>query len=125
MNPPQNKDATKPTPQTSDAQAPAEVEDKKKSLSLNFKLLKKQLDKILKLLTKHVTFAAILLVLVAYLFVVFKISHLATADPPPIDPSQNPQVPKIDKNAVKQIQQLEQSNTQVHSLFDAARNNPF
>jgi hypothetical protein len=123
MNPPQNKDTGKSVSASANAQQPAKTEDKK--LNLNLKSLKKQLNKALKLLAKHATFAAILLVLVAYLFVVMKISHLATADPPAIDPSQNPKVPKIDKNAIQQIQQLEQSNTEVHSFFDAARNNPF
>jgi hypothetical protein len=75
---------------------------------------------------KHVIFAAILLVLLVYVLVVFRINSLANAEPGP-----DQQViisnatPKIDPNAIKQIQALEQNNTQVHALFEQARNNPF
>ena len=34
-------------------------------------------------------------------------------------------LPKIDENAVKNIEQLEDQNIEVQSLFNEARNNPF
>lgn len=77
---------------------------------------------------KHVAFAVIIFILLAYLFMVWRISQLAIAEPSPEDASAaltDTHVPKIDKNAIKQIEQLEQSNTEIKSLFDAARTNPF
>ena len=75
---------------------------------------------------KHIVFGAVLLILLCYIFVVFKINRFANAEP---DASQQVvitnSIPKIDPNAVNQIQSLEQNNTQVHALFDQARNNPF
>lgn len=75
---------------------------------------------------KHMVFAALLIVLLSYIFVVFRINSLANAEP---DASQQVSVansiPKIDKNAVNQIQSLEQNNADVHALFEQARNNPF
>ena len=75
---------------------------------------------------KHMAFAALLIILLCYIFVVFRINTLANAEP---DSSQQVtitnSIPKIDKHAVDQIQSLEQSNTQVHALFEQARNNPF
>lgn len=88
--------------------------------------LKQQLDKYLRLVKQHISFAAILAVLLAYIIVVWQISHLATADP---DPSSQAaaatRIPKIDQKAINQIQSLEQSNTEVKALFNQARNNPF
>lgn len=88
--------------------------------------LKPLLDKFNKRFGRHAAFAVICVVLLAYVFVVLKISSLAKADPGPEQEAtvQN-SIPKIDKSAVDQIQSLEDSNTQIHSLFEQARNNPF
>jgi hypothetical protein len=65
-------------------------------------------------------------VLLAYILVVIQISQLSNAEP---DPSRqaaaSTKIPKVDQNAINQIQKLEQSNTEVHALFNQARNNPF
>ena len=75
---------------------------------------------------KHTAFVILLLILLCYIFVVFRINTLANAEP---DSTQQVtitnSIPRIDKNAVDQIQSLEQSNTQIHALFEQARNNPF
>ena len=75
---------------------------------------------------KHLAFAALLVVLLCYILVVYRINGLANAEP---DASQQVTItnaiPKIDPNAVNQIQSLEQSNTDIHALFEQARNNPF
>jgi predicted PurR-regulated permease PerM len=75
---------------------------------------------------KHAVFGCVILVLLIYVLVVLKINTLASAEPS-ADQEQvvTTSIPKIDANAVKQIQSLENSNTQVHSLFQQARNNPF
>lgn len=75
---------------------------------------------------KHTAFAVLIIILLCYIFVVFRINTLANAEP---DSTQQVtitnSIPRIDKNAVDQIQSLEQSNTEVHALFQQARNNPF
>lgn len=82
--------------------------------------------KLLPLLRKHASFIALLLVLLVYLFVVVRVSQLAGAEPSDTaDAAAAAQIPKVDKNAIEQIQALEQSNTEVKSFFNAARNNPF
>ena len=93
---------------------------------LNLNSLKKQLNKFAKAESKHLAFLATMLVLIAYLFMVWQISQLATAEPSSDETAlAQTQIPKIDKKAVNQIQSLEQNNTDIHSLFDNARNNPF
>ena len=97
-----------------------------KNVNLDLKSILPQLRKYQKLLSKHAVFTAVLVVLLAYVFMVWKIGQLATATP---DPSQTAatttKIPTVDKTAIKQIQTLEQSNTNVQTLLDNARNNPF
>ena len=75
---------------------------------------------------QHIAFGSILLVLLIYVFVVLKINTLANAEPGADQENVvTASIPKIDGNAINQIQSLENNNTQVHSLFEQARNNPF
>lgn len=77
---------------------------------------------------RHITFAVVLIILFVYLFTVWRISQLAIAEPSPEDESAilaGSRIPKIDKKAIEQIGALEASNTEIKSLFDQARNNPF
>jgi predicted PurR-regulated permease PerM len=75
---------------------------------------------------RHTVFIVILLVLLIYVVVVLKINSLANAEPTPDQETVvTGSIPKIDGTAIKQIQSLEASNTDVHSLFEQARNNPF
>ena len=100
----------------------------KKDLNFDFKTILPRLRKLQKPLSAHQTFIVTLVVLLAYVFVVWQISHLATAEPSANAQSANTTtsgVPVVDKNAIKQIQTLEQNNTSVHTLFENARNNPF
>ncbi len=96
-----------------------------KDVKLNLDALKSKVKKFLAVLAKHIIFIVLMVVLVTYLFVVWRISQLAGAEPPTADDTTTSAIPKVDKNAINQIQALEQSNTQVHSLFDSARKNPF
>lgn len=99
-----------------------------KDINLNLKSLQPQLKKAEQLLLKHAVFLAIFLVLVVYLVVVSRINQLANAEPS-VDAETTAlaksTIPRVDKSAIQQIQSLEQNNTQVKSLFDQARNNPF
>jgi hypothetical protein len=85
--------------------------------------LKTQFQKILKMEAKHAAFIGIMIVLLAYLFMVLRISQLSSSDAQAAEITAS--TPKIDANAIKQIQNLEQQNAQVRSLFNDARNNPF
>jgi len=88
--------------------------------------IKAMAAKFAKRFGKHVIFAAILAVLLVYLMMVFRINSLANADPgPDQEVVVTNSIPKVDPKAVSQIQSLEQNNTQVHALFEQARNNPF
>jgi len=83
--------------------------------SINPKVL---ISRFLKQYGRHAAFGAVILVLLAYLFVVFRISSLAGAEPTPEQQSATANlVPKVDQKAIKQIQSLEDNNTQVHSLL--------
>jgi hypothetical protein len=91
--------------------------------SINFK---PQLARLSKKLGGHVAFGAVLVVLLAYLIVVFRISSLTKAEPSPDQTaSTSTAIPKVNQTAINQIQSLEDNNTEVHSLFEQARNNPF
>ena len=95
-------------------------------LNLNLKDIQTKLSRLLKKLSMHATFAALIVTLLIYILVVWQISQLATAEPSAdAQAAAATQIPKIDQKAINQIQALEQSNTQVHSLFSSARNNPF
>ena len=91
--------------------------------SLNFKPL---LSKLVKEYGRHAVFAAIILVLLAYIFVVFRISQLSNAEPAPGQNSSNPlAIPQVDQKAISNIQSLEDNNTNIKALFENARTNPF
>jgi hypothetical protein len=97
-----------------------------KDIDLKNLNLKPRLAKLYKKYSKHAAFGAVILVLLAYLLVVFKISGLAGAEPSPEQQSETTSlIPKVDPKAVQQIQSLEATNTEIHSLFEQARNNPF
>jgi hypothetical protein len=97
-----------------------------KDLGIKSINIKQLLARYSKRFGKHVIFAAILAVLLVYLLLVFRISSLAKAEPSPDQEVEvGNSIPKVDPKAVNQIQSLEQTNTQVHALFEQARNNPF
>jgi len=101
---------------------------KNKDFKLDFKTILPRMRKLQKQLAGHQLFIAVLVVLLAYVFVVWQISSLATAEPTPEAQATNDSTsaaPAIDKNAIKQIQTLEKNSPDVHTLFEAARNNPF
>lgn len=96
--------------------------------SLNLKSLKPGplAAKYFKKYGKHTGFVILLVVLLTYVLVVMKIGTLSKAEP---DASQPPDsstlIPRVNQKAIEQIQALESNNTQIHSLFEQARNNPF
>ncbi|MBI2592106.1 hypothetical protein HYW36_01380 [Candidatus Saccharibacteria bacterium] len=81
--------------------------------------------KVLSVLVQHIAFIGLLVVLMVYLLVVWRLSQLAGAEPDASQDVAAAAIPKVDKNAIDQIEALEKSNTQIKSFFNSARNNPF
>jgi hypothetical protein len=94
-------------------------------LKLNPAAIQAQLSKIAKRYSKHAAFAAILVVLLVYILVVFKVNSLAKVEPAADAPTTASLIPKVNQKSIDRIQSLEQNNTEIHSLFEEARNNPF
>lgn len=68
------------------------------------------------------------LVAAVYGFVLFRINALSTAQPTDSDISaqtKSSTVPKIDPKVVQQIQALKDNSTNVQTLFEQSRDNPF
>ena|SRR5579862_8777851 len=118
-----DKSPAKPTTPPASSQAAAAA-PKNKDLKLpNFKTL---VPKLYKKFGKHTAFGVVLLILLVYIFVVFRISQLSNAEPTAEQTSSTASlIPKINQNAINQIQSLENNSPQVHTLFEQARNNPF
>ena len=74
----------------------------------------------------HTGFLVLIVILLTYVFVVVKISTLSKAEPGPNQaPDASSLIPRVNQKSVEQIQSLESDNTQIHSLFEQARDNPF
>ncbi|PJE65120.1 hypothetical protein COU91_03325 [Candidatus Saccharibacteria bacterium CG10_big_fil_rev_8_21_14_0_10_47_8] len=90
--------------------------------------LKPRLKKYWQKFSAHAAFVVIMIILLVYVLVVWQISKLAATEPS-VEAEDAAQaatnIPKVNRDAIGQIQSLEQSNTDIHSLFDQARNNPF
>lgn len=99
-----------------------------KNINLDLKSIKPTLEKVLKRFSKHAAFIAITLVLLVYVFLVWRISTLTSTEPSAEAESAalaETNIPRVNKKAVEQIQSLEQNSTEIQSLFNQARNNPF
>jgi hypothetical protein len=96
-----------------------------KGLKLNTASIQALLSKTAKRYSKHAAFAAILVVLLVYILVVFKVNSLAKVEPAAETPANSNLIPKVNQKSIDRIQSLEQNNTEIHSLFEEARNNPF
>ena len=69
-----------------------------------------------------------LLILVLYGFLVYRVNVLNNAEPSSTDISskgQTASVPHVDPALVQQLQSLQDNSTNVKSLFNDARDNPF
>jgi hypothetical protein len=77
---------------------------------------------------RYLTFSVVITFLIVYAFLTYRINTLANREPSDDDVllvlKAIPR-PKVDKATVDKIQQLQDQNVEVKSLFDQARNNPF
>jgi len=94
---------------------------------ISFASIKIKLQAALPKIYQHVNFAAVIIILLVFIFTVWRISQLASAEPSPDQEgtSDVTNVPKVDPKALSQVTQLENNSPQVHALFNQARNNPF
>lgn len=99
-----------------------------KNSNLDLKTIKIQIQKLLKVETRHAAFLVIMIILTVYLITVWRIGQLATAELSAEDQANAQTTGKllrVDEKAIKQIQELEHRNVNVQSLFNEARKNPF
>jgi len=89
--------------------------------------LKQKISSYIPKVARHISFIALIIILLVYIFTVWRISQLASAEPSPEDESsaEVANTPKVDQKAINQVLQLENNSPQLHSLFNSARNNPF
>lgn len=97
-----------------------------KALNLNPAAIQASASKLAKRYSKHAAFGAVLIVLLVYILVVFKINALAKVEPAANQSTSAANIiPKVNQQSIDRIQSLEQNNTEIKSLFEEARNNPF
>jgi len=99
-----------------------------KDINIDLKSIKAKVLSIPGFLKQYVTFIFIISVLGIYGFLVWQINTLSNIAPSEQKITEEQQVikrPKIDEDVVKKIEQLEDQNVAVKSLFKAARDNPF
>lgn len=98
------------------------------STNIDIKVLGNRLRKITKKLISYSAFIAVILVLGAYAFIVYRIGSLANHEPDAdvvTERLAKLKKPGVDQSTIDKIQQLQDDNVQVKSLFDQARDNPF
>lgn len=97
-------------------------------MNLEVKDISAKLVPALQSLSKYLVFMFIMVVLGIYGFLVFHINTLASQQPDEdavLERLKTVQRPRIDEEALIKIQQLQDQNIQVKTLFDDARDNPF
>lgn len=97
-------------------------------MNLEVKDLSAKLTPLLQLAKKYLTFIFIVTVLVVYAFLILFINTLASKQPDEDAVAERLKTvsrPKINEDTLVKIQQLEDQNIQVQTLFQEARDNPF
>lgn len=97
-------------------------------MNIETSTITKQLTAALAKGKRYAVFSVIIAFLLLYSFLVYEINSLITAQPSDealLEQMQTVQRPRVDQSALNAIQQLQDQNVQVQSIFDDARNNPF
>lgn len=98
------------------------------SITFDIKKLRSGFGIFSKKLAGYASFIFILSVLLLYTFLVFKIGQHAQVEPTEEEVSSKLSGFKrlqIDQESLKKIEQLEDQNIAIQSLFESARDNPF
>lgn len=97
-------------------------------MNLEVKDLLPKLKLALGFVRQYIAFIFVIVILLIYGFLIFKIGMIATVEPDEDAVTQQLNTTKrlrIDQQAVDKILQLEDRNIGVKSLFKSARDNPF
>lgn len=97
-------------------------------MNLEIKDITAKIGPALQSLKRYFVFAFIILVVGIYAFLVFYINTLAAQEPAEdavTERLKTVQRPRIDQDTLDKIEQLEDQNIQVQTLFQQARDNPF
>lgn len=97
-------------------------------MKLEVKDIPTKLKPVLGFMKRYMMFIAVILGLVIFGFFVFRINQFSRAEPDEAaieERLKTAKRPKIDEAVVNKIEQLEDQNIEVQSLFNEARNNPF
>lgn len=98
------------------------------SSNIDLKKITNRITGLYKGLLKHAKFIFIVIVVLLAGFLIFEINVLINKEPTDEQISAQLQTikrPKIDQDTIDKIEQLEDHNVAVQSLFKAARDNPF
>jgi predicted negative regulator of RcsB-dependent stress response len=89
--------------------------------------LKEKLFQYLSVARKNAPLIFVVFLLAVYGFLAWRITQLIQTEPSPSDVSAKLQtgVPKVDPTVIQKIEDLKDSNVNVQTIFDNARNNPF
>lgn len=97
-------------------------------MNLDLKNIKNKFREFVSHYKKYASFVFIVIILCLYTFLVYQISRFSLAEPDPAAVDAKVQSIgrlKIDQESINKIQQLEDQNINVQSLFESARDNPF
>ena len=97
-------------------------------LDLNVRSLKKKLADFFKKNRSYASFIFFVGILLIYTFLVYQISKLTLSEPSEAEVTQQIQNTgrvRVDQQSIDKIQQLQDQNIEVQSLFESARDNPF
>lgn len=95
---------------------------------INIKQINSMISAGLARLKVYATFIFMISILLIYAFLIVRISVLTQAEPSETAVTEQTNTIKrlkLDQNSIDKIQQLEDQNIGVQSLFEAARENPF
>ncbi len=98
-----------------------------KNNNLDLKQITTQLKNLLKRIQSYSSFIFIIAILLIYSFLVLRISQLSQAEPDTATTAEQQTIKRlrIDQNSISKIEELEDQNIGVQSLFESARDNPF
>lgn len=97
-------------------------------MNLDLKKLPSLIQPILAKINRYKVFGFVIVLLVSYGFLVYRINSLVSSEPTDDQISEKletVQRPKIDQATLDKIQQLQDQNVDVQTLFTQARENPF
>src|SRR4030095_1957018 len=97
-------------------------------MKFDLKDIPKKIMPLLQVVKRYLVPIFLIFFVSVYAFLVFRVSTMARSEPDDdavAEKLKTVQRPKLDQNAVDKIEELEDTNIQVQTLFNEARQNPF